>query len=66
GAGAVVPGHGDPVDRGFVVAQRAEIAAVAGLCREVAAGRMSVQEAVRLSPYPEDTTRTALRRPAGD
>ncbi|MFI7051038.1 MBL fold metallo-hydrolase [Streptosporangium canum] len=67
GDGAVVvPGHGDPVDRGFVVAQRAEIAAVAGLCREVAAGRMSVQEAVRLSPYPEDTTRTALLRPAGD
>ena len=62
-AGAtIVPGHGDPVDRGFVVAQRAEIAAVAGLCREVAAGRMSPGEAVRLSPYPRETTETALRR----
>ncbi|WP_326820377.1 MBL fold metallo-hydrolase [Streptosporangium sp. NBC_01756] len=59
----VVPGHGDPVDRGFVAAQRAEIGAVAELCREVAAGRMSIQDAVRLSPYPEDTTRTALGRP---
>ncbi|GAA4219094.1 MBL fold metallo-hydrolase [Streptosporangium album] len=65
GEGAVVvPGHGDPMDRGSVVAQRDEIATVAGLCEEVAAGRMSVREAVRLSPYPEDTTRTALRRSA--
>ncbi len=65
GAGTVVPGHGDPVDRGFVVAQRAEIAVVAALCREVAAGRMSVEEAVRLSPYPPETTGTALRRSQG-
>ncbi|GAA3121280.1 MBL fold metallo-hydrolase [Streptosporangium carneum] len=61
--GTVVPGHGDPVDRGFVVAQRAETAAVAELCREVAAGRMTPEEAVRLSPYPEETTRVALGRP---
>ncbi|MFJ2031158.1 MBL fold metallo-hydrolase [Streptosporangium sp. NPDC087985] len=60
----IVPGHGDPVDRAFVIAQHAEIAALAGLCEEVAAGWMHVQDAVRLSPYPEDTTRTALRRSA--
>ncbi|MEV8631141.1 MBL fold metallo-hydrolase [Streptosporangium sp. NPDC051023] len=63
GDGTVVPGHGDPVDRGFVVAQRAEIAAVAELCREVAAGRMGLEEAVQLSPYPRETTVTALGRP---
>ncbi|WP_433253050.1 MBL fold metallo-hydrolase [Streptosporangium sp. CA-135522] len=62
GDGTVIPGHGDPVDRGFVVAQQAEIAAVAGLCEEVVAGRMSVEDALRLSPYPEETTATALRR----
>lgn len=60
--GVVVPGHGDPVGRGFVTAQRAEIAALAELCREVTAGRMRVEEAVRLSPYPEETTRTAVHR----
>ncbi|MDP9862535.1 MULTISPECIES: MBL fold metallo-hydrolase [Streptosporangium] len=65
GEGTVVPGHGDPMDRRSVTAQHADITAVAGLCREVAAGRMSVPEAVRLSPYPEDTIRAALQRPAG-
>ncbi|MGW4421385.1 MBL fold metallo-hydrolase [Streptosporangium sp. NPDC004631] len=64
GGGVVVPGHGDPVDRGFVAAQRAEIAALAELCREVTAGRMRVEEAVRLSPYPEETTGTAVHRSA--
>ncbi|AWS41027.1 MBL fold metallo-hydrolase [Streptosporangium sp. 'caverna'] len=62
GDGTVVPGHGDPVDRAFVVTQRAEIGAVAELCEEVAAGRMSVQDAVRLSPYPEETTSLAIHR----
>ncbi|GAA3428570.1 MBL fold metallo-hydrolase [Streptosporangium sandarakinum] len=65
GDAVVVPGHGDPVDRAFVTAQHAEIEAVAGLCREVAAGRMSREEAVRRSPYPEDTTLTALGRLGG-
>ncbi|MBB2909874.1 glyoxylase-like metal-dependent hydrolase (beta-lactamase superfamily II) [Streptosporangium becharense] len=59
----VVPGHGDPVDRAFVTAQHAEITAVAHLCAEVAARRTTPDEAVRLSPYPEETTRTALGRP---
>ncbi|GHH68778.1 MBL fold metallo-hydrolase [Streptosporangium violaceochromogenes] len=61
-ADVVVPGHGDPVDNGFVTAQRAEIAEVARLCRWVAEGRMSPGEAVRLSPYPRETTMTALGR----
>jgi len=52
GPTVVVPGHGDPVDQGFVRAQRAELAAIADLCR----GRGGA------SPYPPDVTRTALAR----
>ncbi|MGC5013124.1 MBL fold metallo-hydrolase [Streptosporangium sp. DT93] len=59
---AFVPGHGDPVDRAFVAAQQAEIAALARLCEEVSAGLASPADAVRRSPYPEETTRIALRR----
>ncbi|MEV7005883.1 MBL fold metallo-hydrolase [Streptosporangium sp. NPDC051022] len=62
--GTVVPGHGDPVGREFVMTQHAEITAVAALCREVTAGRMNAESALRLSPYPPETTRTALRRAA--
>ncbi|MFC4897251.1 MBL fold metallo-hydrolase [Streptosporangium amethystogenes subsp. fukuiense] len=63
GSGVVVPGHGDPVDRAFAAAQHAEITALARLCERVAAGLLSPADAVRLSPYPEETTRTALGRP---
>ncbi len=62
GAAVVVPGHGDPVDPAFVADQRAELAAVAGLCRAVLDGSTSDAEAVRRSPYPEATTCTALAR----
>ncbi|WP_326636402.1 MBL fold metallo-hydrolase [Streptosporangium sp. NBC_01755] len=61
--GVIVPGHGDPVDRAFAAAQHAEVAALARLCERVAAGLLSPADAVRLSPYPEETTRTALGRP---
>ncbi|MER5647398.1 MBL fold metallo-hydrolase [Streptosporangium sp. NPDC002524] len=62
GGAVVVPGHGDPVDRAFVVAQHAEISALAHLCERVTAGSLSPADAVRLSPYPEETTRIALGR----
>lgn len=65
GGAVVVPGHGDPVDRAFVVAQHAEISALARLCERVTAGSLSPADAVRLSPYPEETTRIALGRAAG-
>ncbi|WP_037969456.1 MBL fold metallo-hydrolase [Streptosporangium amethystogenes] len=61
--GVVVPGHGDPVGRAFAAAQHAEISALGRLCERVAAGLLSPADAVRLSPYPEETTRTALGRP---
>ncbi|WP_329425635.1 MBL fold metallo-hydrolase [Streptosporangium sp. NBC_01495] len=63
--GTVVPGHGDPVDRAFVVAQHAEISALARLCERVTAGLLSPADAVRLSPYPEETTGIALGRATG-
>ncbi|MEU4540352.1 MBL fold metallo-hydrolase [Streptosporangium sp. NPDC023825] len=62
GGAVVVPGHGDPVGRAFVVAQHAEISALARLCDQVTAGSLSPADAVRLSPYPEETTRVALGR----
>lgn len=65
GATTVVPGHGVPVGRDFVAAQRQELATVAGLCRAVAAGELSPAQARRRSPYPEGTTDEALAREDG-
>jgi len=58
----VLPGHVDPVDRDFVRSQRAELATVAELCRDVAAGGLTVEQAVARSPYPEEFTTVALAR----
>ncbi|GII79900.1 MBL fold metallo-hydrolase [Sphaerisporangium rufum] len=60
----VVPGHGDPVDAAFVAGQRAELAAVAELCRAVRAGEITEAEAVARSPYPAAFTGHALARAA--
>jgi len=62
GAPIIVPGHGEPVERDFVRAQRLELAQVAQLCREVDAGTLTTEQAVERSPYPEQFTRTALQR----
>lgn len=56
----VVPGHGDPVTPDFVREQRANIAALAELCRTHRLGLITASEAVADSPYPGPTTRTAL------
>jgi glyoxylase-like metal-dependent hydrolase (beta-lactamase superfamily II) len=58
----VLPGHGDPVDRDFVRDQHAELVLIAELCREVAAGTLSAEQAVVRSPYPEEFTLAALAR----
>jgi glyoxylase-like metal-dependent hydrolase (beta-lactamase superfamily II) len=60
----VVPGHGGVVDRGFVRGQREELTAMAALCRRVAAGELSTDEALRAAPFPEDFARDALARTA--
>ncbi len=67
GAATVVPGHGRPVDRDFVVAQRDELAELAAGCRAVTSGELGVADLLRRSPFDPATTRTALRRcPAGN
>ena len=60
----VVPGHGDVVGHAFVRGQRDELAAMADLCRRVAAGELPAEEAVRAAPFPERFARDALARAA--
>ena len=60
----VVPGHGDVVGREFVAAQRDELAAMAALCRRVAAGELPAEAALRAAPFPEEVAREALARAA--
>ena len=57
---AVVPGHGDVVGHGFVGGQREELAAMAVLCRRVAAGELPTEAAVQAAPFPEPFARDAL------
>jgi glyoxylase-like metal-dependent hydrolase (beta-lactamase superfamily II) len=59
---AIVPGHGNVVDRSFVNHQLAELDAVAALARQVQSGSMALDEALRLGPYPVATMQTALER----
>jgi glyoxylase-like metal-dependent hydrolase (beta-lactamase superfamily II) len=58
----VVPGHGDVVGHGFVRGQREQLAAMAELCRRVAAGDLPAAEAVAAAPFPAATARQALAR----
>ena len=44
----------------FVGAQREELAAMAALCRRVAAGELPADEAVRAAPFPSEFARDAL------
>ncbi|HYZ09951.1 MAG TPA: MBL fold metallo-hydrolase [Pseudonocardiaceae bacterium] len=62
GAAVVIPGHGEPVDAGFVTAQRDELAELAALCRGVHNGEYGAHAALARSPFDEATTRTALAR----
>lgn len=54
----VVPGHGNPVDRAFVVRQQVELAGTAGLIRELHAAGVPEAEAVAAGgdrwPFPAD------------
>jgi glyoxylase-like metal-dependent hydrolase (beta-lactamase superfamily II) len=58
----VVPGHGDPVDVGFVAGQQAELALVARLSADVLAGRHTRADAARRSPYPAAVLDAAIER----
>jgi glyoxylase-like metal-dependent hydrolase (beta-lactamase superfamily II) len=60
----VVPGHGDVVGHRFVRGLRDQLAAMAELCRRVAAGDLPPGEAVRAAPFPGEVARDALARAA--
>jgi glyoxylase-like metal-dependent hydrolase (beta-lactamase superfamily II) len=59
---SVVPGHGAIVDRTFVAAQHAELAALAWLIREGHADGAPPEAVARRAPYPEPTALMAVRR----
>jgi glyoxylase-like metal-dependent hydrolase (beta-lactamase superfamily II) len=62
----IVPGHGAPVDRAFVQAQRAEIADVSNLIRGLHAQGVGVEQAVAAGgdgwPFARATIEGAVRR----
>jgi glyoxylase-like metal-dependent hydrolase (beta-lactamase superfamily II) len=66
GAGTVVvPGHGHPVDLGFVERQRDDLAAVATEVQRRRRAGVSLDEALRDPsglPFPVDTLTTAIKR----
>lgn len=61
--GPVVPGHGTPADRDFVVSQQADLASVADLARERHAAGMTVEVAAAAGgPFPKPTLEEAFGR----
>ncbi len=61
--GPVIPGHGAPADREFVVSQQADLAAVAVLARALHADGMTVETAASEGgPFPEATLAEAFGR----
>jgi len=59
---AVVPGHGDIVDRAFVESQIEELESVARIAKALLGEEMPLDEAIALGPYPAEVMTTALRR----
>jgi glyoxylase-like metal-dependent hydrolase (beta-lactamase superfamily II) len=60
--GAVVPGHGEVVTRAFVEGQMADLAALGQLARRIHLDGISIDDALRLSPFPAAPARAALTR----
>ena len=63
--GVVVPGHGDHAGRTFADSQAASIAEVAALGARVAAGELTLDDAIAAHPFPEhppEHAREALTR----
>lgn len=60
----VVPGHGAPVERGFVEEQRNSIAVVAETIRDLAGRGIPVEQALAAAewPYPREELGDAVRR----
>lgn len=64
GSSVVVPGHGVPVDRDFVIEQRASISVVAEIIRELAGRGASADQLADKAdwPYPVEVLGHAFRR----
>lgn len=63
-AEVIVPGHGPVTDHAFVAEQQAELAHLATLCREAFGGVRRRDSVLSSSPFPRETTETALARAA--
>ncbi len=63
-ATVVVPGHGAPVDRGFVMEQRSSIGVVAETIRDLASRGVPLSQALDATqwPYPSEGLGEAVRR----
>ena len=63
-ASVVVPGHGAPVDRAFLLEQRGEIGTVAETIRDLASRRVPAANALGEGDWPWDAARLehAVRR----
>ncbi len=63
-ASTVVPGHGAPVDKDFVLGQRVDLADVAGQIQSLAAAGVPVDQALGRGswPFPADRLSDAVRR----
>ncbi len=64
GATTIAPGHGEVTDRAFVERSLEEVRAIADLGRSVAAGELSVDEAIARSPYKPKASREPIERAA--
>lgn len=58
----VVPGHGEPGDYWWARAQARDLAETARLCREVAQGFVTKEEALAHGPFGAEATAAALER----
>jgi glyoxylase-like metal-dependent hydrolase (beta-lactamase superfamily II) len=60
--GIAVPGHGDPGDGAWVRSQAGALHAVADLAHRIDVGELGIDDALRLTPYPEHPAED-LRQP---
>jgi glyoxylase-like metal-dependent hydrolase (beta-lactamase superfamily II) len=60
--GVVVPGHGDPFERGFAERQVEELATLAELARAAVSGVIGIDDVIRRSPFPAQPTGEAIER----
>jgi glyoxylase-like metal-dependent hydrolase (beta-lactamase superfamily II) len=60
----LIPGHGDVVDKSFVINQANELEAVANLVDRIDSGEIETSSACELGPYPTEVMESAFDRAA--